>query len=287
MTTTKLPRQFWPLAICWIAGIAISLAAGGRISRSGGSAASLLPTTKEIVARYDEALGGREAMLRHTSCTMRGILEIHGEKGSILLPFVFYAGAPFHRRDEFTLPNQAGESLSGFDGENAWSFDPRNGAQIDTGDQRESVKRDADFYYPINELSWFKSMETVGVEDFEGQSCYRLHGINNWNKSNDQFYDRQSGLLAGYEFDSAWRGGAGLTHDIFLDYRKFDGVLVPMKQVVKIRSKSGGDWSVQNVLTYTSVTFNDVEPGIFTPPQAVRDLLAKNKAVPKSGSGSI
>jgi len=117
MTSTKFSRQFLPLAICWIAGIAISLAAGGRISRTGGSAASPLPTAKEIVARYDEALGGRVAILRHTSCTMRGTLEIHGEKGSVSLPFVFYAGAPFHRRDEFALPNQAGESLSGFDRE--------------------------------------------------------------------------------------------------------------------------------------------------------------------------
>jgi hypothetical protein len=33
------------------------------------------------------------------------------------------------------------------------------------GDDRESMKRDVDFYCPLNELSWFKSMETVGVED--------------------------------------------------------------------------------------------------------------------------
>jgi hypothetical protein len=24
-------------------------------------------------------------------------------------------------------------------------------------------KRDADFYYPLTELSWFKSMETAGI----------------------------------------------------------------------------------------------------------------------------
>jgi hypothetical protein len=92
--------------------------------------------------------------------------------------------------------------LNGFDGEKAWSYDPRSGPQLHVGDEGQSMKRDADFHYPINELSWFKSMETIRIEDFEGRPCYRLHGINNWNKSNDHFYDRETGLLAGYELNS-------------------------------------------------------------------------------------
>jgi hypothetical protein len=30
-------------------------------------------------------------------------------------------------------------------------------------------------------------------------------------------------------------------------------------------------------LNFESVTFNDVDPAVFTPPQSVRDLLAKDK----------
>jgi len=179
--------------------------------------------------------------------------------------------------EKVSLPDNKGEVLNGFDGELAWSFDPRSGPAITTGDERESVKRDADFYYPLDELTWFKSMETVGVEDYEGQHCYHLHGINNWGKTNDHFYDQKTGLLVGYEFDSSWRGGAGLTHEIFSDYQKIDGVLVPMKQVVKVKSKSGDDWTVLQVMTYSSVTFNDVDRGVFTPPVSVRDLVSKGK----------
>jgi hypothetical protein len=137
------------------------------------------------------------------------------------------------------------------------------------------MKRDADFYYSLNELSWFKSMETVGIEDFEGRPCYHLHGVNNWNKKNDHFYDRETSLLAGYEFDSE----LGPTHEIFSDYKKVDGVLVPTKQTVKFKSKSG-EWTVQQTLNFESVSFNDVDPAVFTPPQSVRDLLTKSKAAP-------
>jgi len=240
-------------------------------------AADSLPSAKDIVARYDEALGGRAAVLRHTSSTMRGAMEVHQGGKVVTLPFIYSAAAPYRRVERVTLPDNAGDVLNGFDGEIAWSFDPRTKQpQIFKGDDWQSTKRDADFYYPLDELSWFKSMQTVGVEEFEGRPCYRLHGINNWNKSNDHFYDRETGLLAGYEFES----DLGPTHEIFSDYQKIDGVLVPMKQTVKVRAKPGSDWPVQFVLTYTSVTFNDVDPAVFTPPQAVRDLVAKENGGP-------
>jgi hypothetical protein len=50
-----------------------------------------------------------------------------------------------------------------------------------------------------------------------------------------------------------------------------------MKQTVKIKPKGASDWTVFLTLTYTSVTFNDVDPAVFAPPQAVRDFVAKGK----------
>lgn len=120
-------------------------------------------------------------------------------------------------------------------------------------------------------------METVGIEDFESRPCYRLHGINNWNKPNDHLYDRETGLLTAYDFES----DLGPTHEIFSDYKQVDGVLVPMKQTVKVKSKTG-EWAVRQILLYESVTFNDVDPSALTPPQPVRDLKAKPKSAPAS-----
>lgn len=235
-----------------------------------------LPSAKEIVARYDQALGGRDAIMRHTSTTTRGTMEARDGTTVLKVPLVYYARAPFQRLEKVSLPNGAGDVLNGFDGETAWSFDPRQGpasaAQISSGDDRESAKRDADFYYPLTELSWFKSMQTVGVEDYEGQSCYRLHGINNWNKVNDHFYDVKTHLLDGYEFESP----LGPTHEIFSDYQKIDGVLVPTKQTVKAKAKDGS-WNVVYVLTFDSITFNDVDPSVFDLPPAVRALVEKQK----------
>ncbi len=236
-----------------------------------------LPPAKDVVAHYDEALGGRNAILRHTSTTMRGTLTVQESGHSTTLSFVYLAGAPFRRLERVSLPNGIGDILNGFDGGVAWSFDPRTkSAQIYDGNDRESMKRDADYYYPLNELSWFKSMETVGQEDFEGKRCFRLHGINDWSKANDHLYDSATGLLVAYDFVSDF----GPTHEIFSDYRRIDGVLFPMKQTVKTKAAGNQQWVVRQVLDYTSVTFNDVDPAAFTPPQAVRDLLTKRKGSP-------
>ena len=236
-----------------------------------------LPSAKEIVAQYDEALGGRDAIMRHTSTTTRGTMEAHDGTTVVRLPLVYYARAPFQRLEKVSLPNGAGDVLNGFDGEIAWSFDPRpgptGGAQISSGNDRESAKRDADFYYPLTELSWFRSMETVGIENYEGLSCYRLNGINNWNKVNNHFYDVKTHLLDGYEFESP----LGLTHEIFSDYRRIDGVLVAAKQTVKVKGKDGS-WNVLYVLTFDSITFNDVDPAVFALPGAVRALAEKQTA---------
>lgn len=246
----------------------------GAIAVGLAAASDALPSAYKIVMRYDEALGGQHAILRHVSSTSRGTMEIHELGKTEKLPFVYFAAALYRRLEKVTLPNNMGQVLNGFDGETAWSFDPRPGAgaQVYEGAERESMKRDADFFYSIDELRWFKTMETVGIEDFEGRASYRLHGINNWGKSNDHFYDRETRLLAGYEFNSE----LGATREIFMDYKKVDSVLVPMKQIVKVKSKDGG-WEVREVLFFESVTFNDVDSAVFAPPAAVRELLKSGK----------
>ncbi len=77
---------------------------------------------------------------------MKGTNEIHRPNKVVTRPFVFYASAPYLRLEKISLPENTGDVLNGFDGEVAWSFDPRSGPAITTGDERESVKRDADFF---------------------------------------------------------------------------------------------------------------------------------------------
>jgi hypothetical protein len=123
-------------------------------------------------------------------------------------------------------------------------------------------------YYPARVLDYFSSMEVVGVADFEGHPGYHLKGTNKWGIVNEQFYDANTGLLVGYKFNSAWRGGAGDKIEVFSDYKEFGGRLMPT------RDAHNSAEGVQ-VQTTTSVTFDDVPDSAFALPEAIKAVLAK------------
>ena len=143
----------------------------------------------------------------------------------------------------------------------------RAAATIHRGDEAKSVARDADMYYHLHVTDYFKSFNVVGVQEFNGRPCYHLKGVNNWGRINEHFYDQQNGLLLGYAFNTAWRGGKGDATETFEDYKDFGGVLMPTKAI----SRDGDDLAI--TLT-TSVTYDDVDDSVFALPEAVKKAAA-------------
>jgi hypothetical protein len=138
---------------------------------------------------------------------------------------------------------------------------------IAEGDEVKTVARDADMYYHLHVLNYFKSMEVVDVKEFNGRSCYHLKGINNWDKVNEQFYDKENGLLMGYAFNTAWRGGKGDATDTFEEYKDFGGV----RMAAKTTSRDGDDLTISLI---TAVTYDDVKDDVFALPKAVKVAVA-------------
>lgn len=114
-------------------------------------------------------------------------------------------------------------------------------------------------------------MEVIDVKGFNGRPCYHLKGINNWNKVNEQYYDKENGLLVGYAFNTAWRGGDGDATETFEEYKDFGGVLMATKNTYR----EGGDVSIFRI---TSVTYDDVSDAAFALPEVVKTALAAKKA---------
>ena len=95
------------------------------------------------------------------------------------------------------------------------------------------------------------------------KSSRTVKGINNWGKVNEQFYDTESGLLLGYAFNTAWRGGRGDATVMFEDYQDFGGV----RMAATTTSHDGDKVTVSRI---TSVTYDDVDDSIFVMPEQVR-----------------
>ncbi len=232
--------------------------AGGSLA---WSQAGQLKTVQAVLEKYQRALGGSDAIKKVQFETRHGELEESGTPGKVA--FISYA-KPFKALNKVTLPG-GGEILSGFDGAVSWTVTP-NGAVIDNTSPLEAIRRDADLQYPLHQPDYFQKYEITGVTDFEGRRCYRLHGITHWGKDNNQFYDADTGLLAGYRFQSDDVTSTAVTTLLFQDYKSFGGPLVATRSVART-----GDHT--QTITFTSVSYEWLSDFLFELPQAVKALL--------------
>jgi hypothetical protein len=234
---------------------------------SPACAGSALPTVATVEARFVQALGGAAAIVRPHSMTTSGFIVAYGASGKrTRIPFVVYA-ANFERLEIHTVPGKGTFSF-GYDGRTAWSLAPGAKAQVFTGTDAETVRRDADLYYFSRVPTYFRSMKVVGEEAFYGHRCYRVRGVNLWGNVNNHYYDVRSGLLVGYRFHQ-WTHGAperAESVQVFDDYRRFDGLLISMHET------DYRDGRLIGVVRYTSIRMNDVDPKTFELPPAVAKL---------------
>lgn len=228
-----------------------------------------MPTVAEILDRNVRATGGRDALLRHKSMTIHGRYQIPSQNLDLETTTYTQDGKLLLKAN---LPGGK-QYLTGYDGKIAWDMDGSGKVTLHDGDEARSVARDADMYYHLHVTKYFKSMDLVDVKDFNGHPCYHLKGITNWDKVNEHFYDKETGLLQGYAFNTAWRGGNGDATEIFEDYRDFGGVRMPAKST----SRDGNNLSVSLI---TSVTYDDVDDSVFALPEAVKQALSAAKAKP-------
>jgi hypothetical protein len=253
------PRGAAALLACALG--ALSLLSGSDATRAATPAVDPLPSAQYVLDRFVQVTGGRDAWLRHKSITIHGRFQVPTRKLDVETVSYTKGGKMLQIA---TLA--AGRSLSGYDGRTAWDLDADGRVSIHEGDEVKSIARDADMYYHLHVMNYFHTMKVIDVQEFEGHSCYHLKGVNNWNKVNEQFYDRQSGLLIGYAFNTAWRGGNGAARATFDDYREFEGVLMAAKTITR-------DGNSLSIFSITSVSYDDVDDSIFTLPTPVRERL--------------
>lgn len=224
------------------------------------SQAAQLTTAEQVLERYVQVLGGKQAIANVQSMTVKGEVESTSTPGKGT--FVYY-GKPFKTLFKLTRADGT-QIIAGFNGKVSWTITPK-GAEIDKDTALGAIRRDADLQYPLHQPDYFKKLELAGISDFEGHRCYWLHGTTNWGKDNNQFYDVETGLLAGYRFESD-DSSKTLTFAIFEDYKNFGGPLIATRNTSRAGNKS-------QTFIYKSVSYEPLADSIFELPPAVKALI--------------
>jgi hypothetical protein len=250
MMVRPVGRRVWALAL---AACALAPAA---------AAAQQLPPAEQLVQRYVQAVGGRDALLAPRTTRTRGTFEMPATGLAGELEVV--SGKPNRVATRVTIAG-IGEIRNGYDGQTGWSVDPMMGARLLTGGELEAAREQADPMAAVRDPSVFTSMTTVEQTTMGGQACYKVRLV--WKSGRESYdcYAVDGGLLvASVNTQESPMGNIEVT-TVVSDYRQFGNVRMPTRMSQEMMGN-------QQVITVTSVEFDVVDDAAFTPPAEISAL---------------
>ena len=260
-----------------MAALALVLACGGpahaqsapgiaspRPAAAGALAARKdLPSARSVLDRHVEAIGGRAAVLSHSSTYARGTLAMPaaGVSGTLEV----FAAKPDKTLLKISLGG-VGEVVEGFNGTHGWSVSPMTGPMLLEGRQLEEKRFDAEYNSELRDESQYASIETIDETEFDGRPCYKLRLVRKSGGEDFEFYDVKTGLKAGGISTRETAMGKVTATAVETDYRRFGKLLHP----TTVRSQVG---AMQQVITIAQIEYDTVSPSVFDMPEEIKALL--------------
>jgi len=212
------------LAIVWVvfcSGIALSSLARAQAAK---------PTLDQVLEKYIQAVGGKEAFGKLTTRIMTGSIEspATGDTGSLVPGTIeIDEKAPNKRMVLITFPGGGGDQR-GFDGTAGWYVDPDEGPQDLPAEALGAVKLEAEFNREIRLKELLPKLVLSGTAKVNGRDAYVVEAPHDDGSIEKFYFDAQSGLMARDEMpvDVPDEGKTTVVND-FDDYREVDGVKLP------------------------------------------------------------
>lgn len=243
----------------------ITLLASGATAMAQDKANAKLPPAKDVIAKFVQAIGGKEAILKQNSQRIKGKWELAGvgQGGD----FELLRAKPNKQVLRVKLGDQ-GQIVNGYDGKVGWMLSPFAGPMLLEGKMLDQASEEAEFYNILHEEKNFKSMETAGASQFDGKEAIELKLVTKSGREIREFYDAKTSLLIGTKAVHESPQGPNELTITFHDYKKMGEILQSSRFVVK------GE-GFEQVLTISSVEDNSVPEKEFDLPEEIKGLLKK------------
>lgn len=264
---------FAALALAGTSTISVALETKPKPPASSQPSADL-PEASTIIARYIEAIGGKDALLKTVSRHIRGTYSVpdQGMEASLEM----FRSIPNKLLIRIYIPD-VGEITQGFDGQVGFMNSPMQGASILEGNRLRQIGETADFYTELHRAEKFTSMETVELTEFQGKPCYKVKLMSKAGREYAEFFDPQTGLLAGNVGKQEIPGGTVEQITVYSDYKRFGDLLLPTRTVVRVMN-------FEQVMTYELIEFNTVDEKVYELPEEVKALVKPKPSTQPDGN---
>lgn len=227
------------------------------------AAAQELPPAQEIIDRYVEAIGGRDAALAQIETRVTGTfaLPAMGVTGDLEV----VSGENGEMVTRVTIPGM-GEILSGYTGEVAWSVEPMMGPRLLEGAEAAATADQTDPLYAVRDASLFTSFETTGEDEYDGEACWAIAFVYVSGRETTECFSKDSGLLIGSTSTQESPMGSTEVSTRYLDYEQYGDLLVP----TTVRQSAMGQ---EQVMSIENVEIGDIDASALEPPAAILTLI--------------
>ena len=181
-----------------------------------------LPSVDELLERYVQAVGGRQAIEKVTSRVWKGSRV--GADG-VLVPEDVYAKAPNKLLTVTSYPNLV--FRTGFNGAQGWARSTQGGRDLDD-EMLAQLRREAEFYKELKLKELYTQMSVLGKATVGEREAYVVEATPSGGGSPEKLYfDVQTGLLLRKYTESKTVIGQFPTQTDYEDYREVDGAKLP------------------------------------------------------------
>jgi outer membrane lipoprotein-sorting protein len=182
------------------------------------------PTVDQILEKYVQALGGKEAIEKITSRVAKGTISA----GNFKAPLETYGKAPGRLQTILHLPQ--GDQIQVFDGTTVWTQGPGAGGAAPEPWQVARAKREADLQSVLHLKDYFTRLRLGRIEKIGDRDAYLVIAFREGDSPLRFYFDTQSGLLLRIFSTVDTPLGASPTQVDYEDYRAVDGVQVAFRQ---------------------------------------------------------
>ena len=245
-----------------LASLLAGLVVGSTLLAATSPVAAQNPSAQDVVNKYIEATGGKEALEKVKTLQVRGKMELASVGLTADLSVL-------QTQDAFlmtiALPG-LGDLVQARNGEVAWASRQDGTIAKLEGKEKQQMMQNARMHEQLSWLDYKGEIIVKGDADIDGTAAWHLRFEPTDGVAADRYFAKESGLLLKVSMTAVSELGEIPTDSYFSDYKEFDGIKMAcnMRQVVNV----GGVGEMRFI--YDDVKVNEEIPeDRFAPPAGI------------------
>ncbi len=235
-----------------------------------------LPEADQILDKWNEARGGREALDRVRTVWSKGRFEIPAM--GLVAEIISWVADSGRTRASITSP-ALGDIEQGGDGTFYWERSSMAGSKLKKGCDLWRARKEAAAGSYTDWKDWYRSVNTHAADTVNGVPAWKVLATPEKCEAETLWFDRSSGLLL-KQASIVQTDQGDIPLEIFpLDYREVSGLMLPFR----VKQSLMRGLQVMEVTIDTLAINVDLPENVFQPPAEVQELIEKEKA---AGSGT-